>query len=653
MKNSDLSKLKNFNLFILILVVLKGSPSLAGNIEIPTVLVRDTGNPADTTGYGAVDYEYYIGKYEVTNAEYTVFLNAVAATDPHELYKFGMSGEKGGILRSGSSGSYTYTTISGRAKNPVNYVSFWDAARFTNWLTTGDTETGVYNLGGVSFPENESITRDATTWANGGVAIASQNEWYKAAFYSGSPTGADGDGYWLYPTASNTIKTEDANYGGTLQSGNLTAIGTFAGDPSFYGTYDQGGNVWEYTDDLISQDFRGFWGGAFWNSSVQLQSSGSILVNPGGRGIGTGFRVSSLSAIEMDPLPGPDVTVSLEMSTSGHAWVPIEPGQQSTTEPVAKFRAILSMIESTDTTAVSPATVILSNGGGMVNVRLTSSSDLTEWMPVSSGEHVIGKPKFFRVETDDVLVHIEGGTLHTSNQFDESVVNTFYIGKYEVTWGLWVTVRTWADANGYNDIDIRGTGCADDHPVHNVNWFDVVKWCNAKSEMEGLTPVYTVGGSTYRMGEPDYSAVEQNLSASGYRLPSAAEWEFAARGGNQTNGYTFAGSNDLNAVGWYQENSTGAVCDHWQTSGTWPVGQKLANEFVLHDISGNVKEWCNDGPHSPWVRGGSHLSNEHTCEVATLVSQPATDRVNGVIGFRLARSSNVRLQGGQSLDGFR
>lgn len=99
----------------------------------------------------------------------------------------------GGITRSGTSGSYSYSVKTGFGDKPVNFVSFWDAARFTNWLTSGNTETGVYRLNNVTNPVNNTITRDATAWANGGVAIASENEWYKAAYYDGN------GGYFDYP----------------------------------------------------------------------------------------------------------------------------------------------------------------------------------------------------------------------------------------------------------------------------------------------------------------------------------------------------------------------------------------------------------------------------------------------------------------------
>jgi formylglycine-generating enzyme required for sulfatase activity len=296
------------------------APPSASAVTIPTVLVGNVGNTSDPlTGYGGVGHVYRIGSYEVTNAQYVEFLNAKAASDPLGLYNTGMGSDpRGGITRSGVSGSFAYAPKSNMADKPVNFVSWYDSIRFANWLNngqgTGDTETGAYTLlGGTPQPSNGlSITRNAgAKWF-----LPSENEWYKAAYYQPAALGGDADNYWLYPTASNsapTIAAADsvgninnpganvANYlsgaDWNAQDGNVTTVGS-AGplSDSFYGTADQGGNVFEWTEALNIGSLRVLRGGSFGDSIPNFLRSSQPLFSPPmneNDSPGYGFRVAT------------------------------------------------------------------------------------------------------------------------------------------------------------------------------------------------------------------------------------------------------------------------------------------------------------------------------------------------------------------------
>ncbi len=248
---------------LIISVSMLGSLASA-SVTIDWVTVGNAGN-AGNAGYGSVAHEYKIGKYEVTNAQYGAFLNAKATTDSYGLYNSNMPSY--GITRSGSSGSYTYSVTGALANRPVVYVSWLDAARFANWLANGqgggDTETGSYTLNGAT---------SGIIHANAGaqVYLPSDQEWYKAAYYN-----ADNQNYSIYPNGQNSISTSDANYGNSI--GFATEVGFYSHASSYYGTFDQGGNVWEFSGlfyDIWTQSYKPQLRGGSWG--WETKGTGSI-----------------------------------------------------------------------------------------------------------------------------------------------------------------------------------------------------------------------------------------------------------------------------------------------------------------------------------------------------------------------------------------
>ncbi len=268
----------------------------------PDQLFPDRSNP-DNLQFGAVAYNYNIDKYDVTVSQYAELLNAKDPTGANVLsmYNSNMAPglQRGGITYSpGAANGQKYSVPVGGGNRPVNYVTWYDAIRFANWLNNGQgngaTETGAYTIGAVDasgIPINDVITRNSGAT----VFLPSENEWYKAAYYN--PTTQS---YYKYGTSSNTAPTagpptgaiNSANYQFITQD--ITNVGAYSGTTSPYGAYDMSGNVYQWNESLIGSE-RGKRGGGYFGSDSDLSSSVRTFGEDPNTGQSfIGFRVASL-----------------------------------------------------------------------------------------------------------------------------------------------------------------------------------------------------------------------------------------------------------------------------------------------------------------------------------------------------------------------
>jgi cysteine-rich repeat protein len=283
----------------------------AALVTLDWVTIGSPGNACETQPspqgcIGAVASVYSIGKFEVTNAQYAAFLNAVAANDSGPLtstigalYNGNMSADAlGGITASGVPGSLTYSVKPGFANKPVVYVSFYDAVRFVNWLHNGQP-TGPQ---GPATTEDGAYTITAAEVASGGIGrnagakffVPSESEWYKAAYYD-----IQSASYFDWPTGTNAPTScvqPAADTGNSANCANavlaLTDAGSYALSESPNGTYDQGGNVYEWNERRYGTFFRGLRAGAWDSGSHTLAASFTHSGQDTVEGNWLGFRVA-------------------------------------------------------------------------------------------------------------------------------------------------------------------------------------------------------------------------------------------------------------------------------------------------------------------------------------------------------------------------
>jgi len=365
--------MKHFNPSTLGLAALAGIAlvsSAIADVNMSWTSIGNVGNAADpSTGYGSVNHAYKIGTYEVTNAQYVAFLNAKGSSNSAGIFSSSMVN----ITQSGSSGSYTYTVGSFNANYPVIRVTWFDAARFSNWLGNGQgggsMETGAYTLNGATT---------GVILANPGaqVYIPSENEWYKAAYYNGANST-----YSLYPNGQNTITHADANYA----AGNLADVGY--GKASSYGTFGQGGNAWEWNDAVVGSS-RGRRGGGFSGNGVfsglvtDMASSSRNDNDPSYESYDSGFRVASVpsSTSTLSGLTINSSTLSPAFAAatiSYSASAPNATTSMTVTPTVTDATATIKVNGTTVTSGVASGAISLSVGTNKITTVVTAQDGTT------------------------------------------------------------------------------------------------------------------------------------------------------------------------------------------------------------------------------------------------------------------------------------
>jgi len=314
------------------MAVLLAMPVSARALDMEMVYVGNAGNTgeqvrANTLGWGAVDYNFYIGKYEVTAGQYAEYLNATAKWDTLDLYG-GILGDGNAtyphIIQSGTEGegNYTYTVVEGYENRPINWISWGNAARFCNWLHNGKPTTGVQDAtttedGAYTLNGNTGGQFYATVKRNAGALyfLPNANEWYKAAYHKNDGLPAN---YWEYPTrsaAAPTAVNNDPDLGNeaTMRKPDSsyvdptyyrTVVGDHENTYSAYGAFDMAGNVAEWTEKIKPYDQsdddwyikRQCLGGNYRAGAAFVDASltSKYYVMSDGVSEGVGFRVASL-----------------------------------------------------------------------------------------------------------------------------------------------------------------------------------------------------------------------------------------------------------------------------------------------------------------------------------------------------------------------
>jgi len=589
-------------------------------------------------------YDFYIGKYETTFDEYDAFCDATGKSKPDD---------EGW----------------GRGSKPVINVSWWDAIAYCNWLSEKEGLKKAYDDAGNLVDSTGRVVVDVSKIE--GYRLPTEAEWEYAARGGKLSKGykySGGDEVYFAAWYIGNSGDHTHDVGTTL--------------PNELGIYDMSGNVEEWCSDWYDSRYyakspttnpynyapSSYWddpdpsrvcrGGCWSSSGSRVAFRG--YASPTDTYYGLGFRICRKVPYEggnRPPLapyiPSPSNEVVVWAKSVTLRWDSYDLDDDTMTYDVYF-----------DTNA-NPTTKVSSCQTENTLDRTDLSYNTTYyWKVVAKDNHggVTEGPiwKFSTRDLQPKLVFVEKGSfMRGFSSQDNKVTFTydFYIGKYETTFDEY---DAFCSATGRSKPYDWGWGRGQ-RPVIWVSWGDAIAYCNWLSEREGFSKAYDNNGNLL---DEDGMITTDPSKVVGYRLPTAAEWEYASRGGNRSKGYKYAGSDNVDDVAWYWRNSGDKYLkgdEDWDTMmknncRTQEVGKKAPNELGIYDMSGNVWEWCSDyycmyyfsscEHTNPYFRhpygdccllGGGWYNSASDVRVAVRYSYSPTSTTNN-LGFRICRT---------------
>ncbi len=565
-----------------------------------------------------LDYNFIMGKYQVTFDEYDAYCEDTGKSKPND---------KGW----------------GRGKRPVIYVSWNDAIKYCNWLSENENLPAAYDKNGKFLDANGNITCDITEVV--GYRLPTEAEWEYAA-----RGGSETQNYEY--SGSGNIKIV-AWY--KENSENKThEVGTKA--PNELGIFDLSGNVWEWCSDWYENYSNaeelnpvgpagGSWRvlrGGDWNdgaSRCRVANRGGNL--PSYSFFNMGFRVCRTISPYSNIRPTIEKT-NVSVEEAGENEKIFEWKGKDSDGTVISYEYKKDNEQWQTTTNTQYKWNLTTEGSHTFEVRAKdddgSYSDIITWSFIYTN-NPIPLPEVVFIQGGTFQMGSTGGDNNEKPVHEVTLDYNFMMGKYEVTFEEY---DAYCEDTGKRKPGDEGWGRGK-RPVIYVSWNDAIEYCNWLSENENLPAAYDENG---KFLDANGNITCDITEVVGYRLPTEAEWEYAARGGNETQNYKYSGNNDINTVAWYDGNSGDK---------THEVGTKAPNELGIFDLSGNVWEWCSDwygnysnteelinlvGPTSGTCRvgrGGSWYNYASHCRVAGRGGISPTNSYF-ILGFRVCKT---------------